>query len=181
MHGISDKELVRRCIDGDRHAHKLLFDSYAGKMMTVCRRYAGKSIAAEDLLQEGFIRIFKNLHQFEFKGSLEGWIRRIMVHSSLKYITKKIHRIDHSELMENENVSVSASAFSALSAQDLMKLIQSLPAGYKTVFNLYALEGFTHAEIAEKLGIQTSTSRSQLVKARKLLQKKLEIIQKKVG
>lgn len=181
MHGISDKELVRRCLEGDRIAHKLFFSSYAGKMKTVCRRYAGKSVEADDLLQEGFIRVFKNLHQFQFKGSLEGWIRRIMVHSSIKYITKKGNREDFSELPEYEMSSYDESALSALSAKELLAVIETLPDGYRMVFNMYAIEGYSHAEIAEKLGIKSSTSRSQLVKARVYLQKRLEKIQKKVG
>ncbi len=181
MHGLTDKELIERCIKGDRLAHQLLFESYAGKMMTVCKRYSNSKNEAEDLLQEGFIRVFKNLNQFQFKGSLEGWIRRIMVHSSIKYITKKVNRIEFSEQNELEDIVVQENIFSSLSAEDLLKMIDSLPKGYKTIFNMYALEGFSHSEIAEELGIKTSTSRSQLVKARKYLIKRLNNIQKKVG
>ncbi len=181
MHGLSEKELIKLCLSNDRKAQQQLFDRFSSKMLTVCRRYAGKMIQAEDLLQEGFIRVYKNLHQFNFQGSLEGWIRRIMVHSCIKYVTKKINKTEFVELSNEASISVKAEAFSNLSAEDLMQLISQLPIGYRTVFNLYAIEGYSHAEIADLLNIKTSTSRSQLVKARKMLQVNLIKLQKLVG
>ncbi len=181
MHGLSEKELIKQCLAKDHFAQKQLFDRFSMKMLSVCKRYTGKMIEAEDLLQEGFIRVFKNLHQFKFQGSLEGWIRRIIVHSCIKYVTKKINRQELVEFtQENEQVE-KALAFSNLSAEDLLKLIQALPIGYRTVFNMYAIEGYSHTEIADLLGIKASTSRSQLVKARKMLQNNLAKLQKLVG
>lgn len=152
----------------------------AGKMFTVCLRYANNHSEAEDIMQEGFIRVFNNLHQFKFEGSFEGWVRRVFVNCALKYVQKK--RIHFSELKEYDSsgVSIEPYAFNHLSEEDLLKMINNLPTGYKIVFNLNVIEGYSHDEIASMLGIQASTSRSQLVKARKLLQQQI-IEQQKIA
>ncbi len=146
--------------------------------MTVCLRYANDQMEAEDMLQEGFVRIFNNIHQFKFEGSFEGWMRRIVVNVALKHLQKK--RIQFSEIKENsqDTPSLNASVFSHLGEEFLLKLISELPTGYRIVFNMNAIEGYSHEEIAEQLNIQSSTSRSQLVKARKLLQQKILDMQK---
>jgi len=131
--------------------------------MTVCRRYARHDMEAEDWLQETFVKIFTNLKKFKHKGSFEGWVRTIAVHTCLKNCKK--------------SKSVEPDAISALGEEELLKLIQDLPEGYRTAFNM-SLDGFSHKEIAQKLGIRESTSRSQLVKARSLLKQKIEALKK---
>jgi RNA polymerase sigma-70 factor (ECF subfamily) len=156
----------------------MLFEQYAGKFMTVCQRYANDTMEAEDMLQEGFVRIFNNIQQFKFEGSFEGWMRRIVVNVALKHLQKK--KIQFAEIKENnsDTPSLQAYAYSHLGEEELMKLINQLPAGYRIVFNLTVIEGYSHEEIAKLLNIQASTSRSQLVKARKMLQQQILQLQK---
>ena len=147
-------------------------------MYYVCLRYASDQVEAQDMLQEGFIRLFGNLDSFKGKGSFEGWTRRIFVHTAIKYYHRmRKHNgnvpIDHAYAHE-----VSATALSELGEKELLRLVQNLPDGYRIVFNMYAIEGLSHKEIAENLGIKESTSRSQLVKARKMLQNQVADLQK---
>lgn len=146
--------------------------------MTVCLRYAVDTMEAEDFLQEGFVRIFNNLHQFKFEGSFEGWMRRIVVNVCLKKLQKK--KIIFNEISEEYSTMpiVEAAAYTHLGENDLLKLINNLPEGYRIVFNLNVIEGYSHEEIAKMLQIQPSTSRSQLVKARKMLQQQILELQK---
>jgi len=146
--------------------------------MLVCQRYARDYMEAEDMLQEGFVRIFRNIHQFKFEGSFEGWMRRIVVNVALKHLQKK--QLHYVEVKEEvcQSQTVESYVYSSLGEDDLLKLIQQLPDGYRAVFNLNVIEGYSHDEIAEMLGIQASTSRSQLVKARKMLQTQIEALQK---
>lgn len=156
----------------------MLFEQYAGKMMTVCLRYCKTRMEAEDILQDSFLLIFKYIHQFKFEGSFEGWIRRIVVNTALKSLSKK--RINFSEMSDyTEDVAIiEPYAYSNLGQDVILKLISQLPEGYRLVFNLNAIEGFSHEEIGKMLEIQPSTSRSQLVKARKILQNKIMNMQK---
>lgn len=142
--------------------------------MTVCRRYARDQKEAEDILQESFIKVFANLHQYRFEGPLEGWIRRIVIHTALRLLENK--RIRFSDLSEKEGAtpSVEAEALTRLNTEELLRLIGALPDGYRIVFNLYVLEGYDHIEIASMLNISTATSRSQLLKARRLLRTQIE-------
>ena len=174
----SEQEIIRECIRGNAKYQKMLFEKYSGKFMTICNRYATDQMEAEDMLQEGFIRIFKNLHQFKFEGSFEGWIRRIIVNACLKIIkSKKISlSIDDDSKVQIPDTNVSVS--SQLSEEELLKLIKNLPTGYRIIFNLHAIEGYNHDEIGEMLNIKASTSRSQLVKARKMLQQQIINMQK---
>lgn len=146
--------------------------------MTVCRRYACDQAEAEDMLQESFIKVFTNIGQFRFQGSLEGWIRRIVVHTALRTLQKK--KIRFTEIDEDLDLaqSVNADGLAGLSVEELLKLIGNLPDGYRLVFNLYVLEGYDHNEIAGMLDISPTTSRSQLSKARKLLQTQVENLTK---
>lgn len=139
-------------------------------MLAVCRRYTRHHMEAEDILQDAFIKVFKHLEKFEQRGSFEGWIRRIVVNTALKNIDKKSFTNEQIGGEENHDPGAVPSVYGSLGAEDLMQLIARLPEGYRVVFNLYAIEGFSHKEIAEVLGIGESTSRSQLVKARKMLQ-----------
>lgn len=156
----------------------MLFEHYAGRMMTVCRRYASDSTEAEDMLQESFIRVFNNISQYRFEGSLEGWIRRIVIHTALRILQKK--KIRFAEINEELDIeqSLGVDGISSLSAEELLKLISGLPDGYRVVFNLYVLEGYDHNEIAAMLEINAATSRSQLSKARKVLQTQIENLTK---
>lgn len=153
---------------------------YAGKMLAVCKRYARHSAEAEDIFQEGFIKVFTKLESFNGEGSFEGWIRRIMVNTALKSVSKKSFQNESIGIEDFQQYDSGAAPeiIAKLSADDLLKLVDDLPEGYKIVFNLYAIEGFSHKEIADTLNIQVSTSRSQLVKARRMLQQKIEDLQK---
>ncbi len=141
--------------------------------MAVCLRYAQDQMEAEDMLQDGFIRVFSNMHQFKFEGSFEGWIRRVIVNAALKRLQKR--KLHFQEITDrNEDAPrMEPYVYNHLGEAELMQLIQQLPDGYRTVFNLNVIEGYSHEEIADMLGIQAGTSRSQLVKARKMLQQQI--------
>jgi RNA polymerase sigma factor (sigma-70 family) len=173
VNGRTEKELLKACLRNDRSAQKEIFQMYSGKMMAICQRYAKHRQDAEDIFQEGFVKVFTHLQEFEYAGSFEGWVRRIMIHTAIRYNRKKY--ISHEELGLDHIVEDSSmpEVFSTLSETELIKLISSLPDGYRMVFNLYAIEGFSHKEVGEMLGIEESTSRSQLAKARKILQEKV--------
>lgn len=170
---MTEKELIEGCIREDKSCEKALFLQYAGKMLTVCRRYARHQAEAEDMLQDAFIKIFANLKKFGFQGSFEGWIRRIVVNTALKNIKKSSFKNEQIGVETLPESSTEPLILAKLNEEVLLDLIKELPDGYRFVFNLYAIEGFSHQEIAEKLGIEASTSRSQLVKARKFLQNKI--------
>lgn len=175
---MTERELIIGCLKGDPPSQEALFRRYAGKMMTVSRRYARHHMEAEDILQDAFVKVFKNMNKFQGKGSFEGWIRRIVVNTALKNYQKLSYQ---KEDIGTENVvekSEDPKVYSNLGAEDLLKLVSELPEGYKIVFNLYAIEGYSHKEISELLEIKESTSRSQLVKARKMLQAKIANLQK---
>jgi RNA polymerase sigma-70 factor (ECF subfamily) len=168
--GITDEVLIQKCLDGNEHYCRMLFERFYGKMLNVCKRYAKNQDEAKDMVQEGFIRMFKHLKSFNFSGSLEGWIRRVMVTTAINYI-KKYHRemVEFKESNLNGTV-VNAVAEDKLDAESLLALIQRLSPVYKAVFNLHAIEGYSHQEIAVMLDISESTSRSNLAKARQKLQ-----------
>ena len=163
-------ELIEGCKAGERRCQHKLYNLLAKKMYGVCLRYAKDSIEAEDILQDGFIKVFTKMDQFSFSGSFEGWVRRIMVNTALEYYRRssKMHSVG--EIEEAKDEIASEEIMGNINAQDLIKLIQSLPVGYKTVFNLYAIEGYSHKEIAGKLEITESTSKSQFSRAKVALQ-----------
>lgn len=174
---LTEYELIKGCIKQDATCQRLLFEQMSGKMLSVCLRYANDAMEAEDMLQDGFIRVFNNIHQFKFEGSFEGWVRRVIVNCALKQLQKK--RIHFLEVTDNsQHLKIESYAFSNLNEDELMKLISQLPDGYRIVFNLNIIEGYSHEEIAKMLNIQASTSRSQLVKARKMLQHQILELQK---
>jgi RNA polymerase sigma factor (sigma-70 family) len=167
-----ERELIQACKRRDRKAQESVFNRFAGKMMAVCKRYLGSGPLAEDVLMEGFMKVFTKIDLFQEQGSFEGWVRRIMINEALMALRKegkmKFQNTDFGiEISQAEDVFVN------LHVEELNKMIENLPLGYKTVFNLYAIEGYTHPEIAEMLGIQEGTSKSQLSRARTLLQQKL--------
>lgn len=175
---MKESELIAGCLKEDAYYQRELFRRYAGKMLTVCLRYARHRMEAEDMLQEGFIRVFDNLHSFEQRGSLEGWIRRVVVNVALKSIGKLSFQREDLGIEGLPDSTTPPSVFSDLSEQELLKIIAKLPDGYRFVFNLHAIEGYSHREIADMLGIEESTSRSQLTKARVWLQNQIEKSQK---
>lgn len=170
----TDEQLVKRCIQGKRSAQQSLYNRYADTMMAVCLRYVGQPFDAEDVLVTGFMKVFDKIEQYNGEGSLEGWIRKVMVNESLMFLRKK-NRLPCSENLEEEASSVGVQLEeSQLHADELMELLKELPDGYRTVFSLYAIEGYNHQEIAKQLGISVGTSKSQLSKARQLLKKWVE-------
>ncbi len=162
----------------DRKCQQEVFRRYASKMMGVCLRYARHQMEAEDLLQDAFIKVYNNISKFEYKGSFEGWIRRIVVNTALKNYSKKSFTYEQIGVEEQPENAAPPEVYAHLHEEELLKLVAALPDGYRVVFNLYAIEGYSHKEISEMLGCQESTSRSQLVKARKLLQAQILKLQK---
>jgi RNA polymerase sigma factor (sigma-70 family) len=171
-------QLIRGCINQDARCQRMLFDRYAGKMMAVCLRYANDAMEAEDMLQDAFIKVYQYIGQFKFEGAFEGWIRRIVVNTAIRHLERK--KMHFKDVDENsyEAPQIGPQAYTHLGEGDLMKLISQLPEGYRMVFNLNAIEGYSHEEIAVMLNIQPGTSRSQLVKARKMLQHQILQMQK---
>lgn len=164
------ERLVKECLRGRPEAQKQLYEHFAEGMLGVCYRYTKSKTDAEDVLQDGFVKVFRNLHQFKFEGELGGWIRRIMVNTALNYLKQnKKYQADLSYMdtslhpVSDENPEV------IMNAKDLAELVRQLPTGYQTIFNLHAVEGFTHVEIGNMLGINEGTSRSQYSRARALL------------
>ncbi len=162
--------IVRQCIDNDPKAQKQLFDILSPKMYAICLRYARHSDEAKDILQEGFIKMFKYLDRFEGKGSFEGWVKRIFINTSIEFYRKAQKEAGNNSLDQAENQPFDAQILSNLKVDDLMRIVQELPTGYRTVFNLFVIEGYGHEEIAKMLGISENTSKSQLFKARQHLQ-----------
>jgi RNA polymerase sigma-70 factor (ECF subfamily) len=171
---MSEKQLIEGCLKGDRKSQKELYDLYSRKMMGVCLRYVGDRETARDLLQDGFVRVFTSLNTYTAAGTLDGWIRTVFVNNALEYLRKRdILRGSTDIESMHEVLEDEETAISKISAGELMELVQSLPDGFKAVFNLCAIEGYSHKEIAEKLHITESTSRSQYVRARKWLQERI--------
>lgn len=175
---MTEYDIIKGCLRNDTHCQRLLFEQFAGKMMTVCLRYANDQMEAEDMLQDGFVRVFSNLHQFKFEGSFEGWVRRVIVNVCLKQLQRRKLVIKDINEQHPESPTIGPYAYTHLGQEDLLKLINQLPEGYRVVFNLNVIEGYSHEEIGNMLGIQPGTSRSQLVKARKMLQNQIIELQK---
>ncbi len=171
---MTEDELIKGCKQEDRHCQRIVFERFAGKMMTVCLRYARHRLEAEDILQDAFVKIYNNIQSFQGNGSFEGWIRRIVVNTALRDIQKSSFKNELIGLENTIEATEEPTAISRLSEQEILKLISSLPDGYRTVFNLYVFEDFSHREIAGQLGIEESTSRSQLTKARQMLQMQMK-------
>ena len=167
-----EAQLVKALRHKDAKVQRQVYDKYASRMLGVCMRYLGDQMTAEDILVEGFLKVFDKIDQYKGEGSFEGWVRRIMVNESLGYLRQRkrlleVPMLDEAQGVPDENARIDQ----ALEAGELMEMIETLPMGYRTVFNLYAIEGYAHAEIAQMLGITESTSKSQLHRARGLLQR----------
>jgi RNA polymerase sigma factor (sigma-70 family) len=171
---IAESDLIKGCIAGDRRMQEALYNRFASKMYAVCLRYANNAEDAQDLLQEGFIKVYRNLQHFRAEGSFEGWIRRVFVNTSIEYFRKKSTRLSMvSEKEESTLEDTDISALENLAQKDIIKIVQELSPGYRTVFNLYVVEGYSHKEIGEMLSISEGTSKSQLARAKSVLQKKI--------
>ena len=170
-----EEELVKGCIKGNRRYQELLYLKFCRKMMGVCYRYSRSKEESEDILQEAFIRVFSRLHQFRFEGSLEGWIRKVVLSTVYDNFRKKNFLIVLSDFYSYEEIPVTSDFMSEVDFEELVNAIKELSPGYRTVFNMYAVEGYTHKEIASILGISTGTSKSQYFNARRILQNKLKI------
>lgn len=171
---MTDEQMVTGCLKRDPIAQKALYEAHARKMMSICMRYAPDREHAQDILQDGFVKVFKKIGNFRGDGPLGGWIARTMVNTALDHIRRN-KPFEHSvDLAGAEQLhATDGHAVSALATEELMALIQALPTGYRTVFNLFAIEGYPHKEIAEMLGISENTSKSQFMKARAYLRKLL--------
>jgi RNA polymerase sigma-70 factor (ECF subfamily) len=163
-----EKELIKLAVENNRHAQHKIYSKFSPKMLGVCRQYIKDLHQAEDIMITAFMKVFTNLKNFKHEGSFEGWIRRIMINECISYIRvqKKVKFIEDENYFEESFNNIE----SQFSVEDIQFLIDNLPDGYKMVFNLYAIEGYKHQEIAEMLGINEGTSKSQLSHARKMLQ-----------
>ncbi|MBL7816135.1 MAG: RNA polymerase sigma factor [Saprospiraceae bacterium] len=177
---MTEFELIERCRQQDAKAQRTLYERYSPKMLGVCRRYISSREDAEDVLVEGMFKVFDNIQAFQSAGSFEGWIRRIIVNEALMFLRKKrlltvdtdvaeLNSLDHATPLSIEH---------ELAAKEILQLLDRLPTGYRTVFNLFVIEGYKHIEIAEMLNISINTSKSQLILAKERMRKELERLEK---
>jgi RNA polymerase sigma-70 factor (ECF subfamily) len=171
-----EHKIIKKCLKGNAHAQRMLYDDHKVKWFMICLRYAQNRAEAEDMLQEGLIMIFKNLKQYDpDKASFSTWSNKVIVNAALQYLRKWKKLNFNRDIEDYEDIlSYKESVFETLGAKELTSLVQQLPDGYRIVFNLYAIEGYKHKEIAEKLSISESTSKTQLLKAKKMLRTQLE-------
>lgn len=168
--------LAKGCLERNARVQKIVFEKYYGLMLSICIRYTSNREDARDVLQEGFVKVFEKVEQYDFKHSFRAWMKRVMVNTAIDRYRKDAKMPMHEDESILTNESVEADAISALSEQEILKCIQRLPDGYRTVFSMYVIEGFNHKEIGEKLGIAEGTSKSQLAKAKALLKRKIEAL-----
>ena len=168
---MTEEALLQGCLQNKATAQKTLYEKYSGKMLAVCYRYAHNREDAEDMLQEGFIKVFSQMHTFENRGALEGWIRRIIVHTCINILKKNKKFNESVDLIHATAMQVREENIpSIIQAKQVVECIRLLPMGYRTVLNLYAIEGFSHREIGTMLDIEESTSRSQYTRAKAMLE-----------
>lgn len=171
---MNELQLIASCRKGERRAQKELYETYSRKMMGVCLRYVNDRETARDILQDGFVKVFAGMDSYTASGSFEGWMRRIFVNCALEYLRKSDVLREATDLDNTaELIHPDSSVISDMSAEELMKLVRELPVGFRTVFNMFAIEGYSHKEIGEMLNITESTSRSQYTRAKQLLQRKI--------
>ncbi|MDR2954936.1 MAG: sigma-70 family RNA polymerase sigma factor [Prevotella sp.] len=175
---MNELQIIAGCKEQKREAQRILYERYARKMYGICLRYSSDQADAQDLLQDGFMKVFAHIGSFQEKGSFEGWLKRIFINLSLENLRKKKSLFQPSDDMQDipdvVDESTEDSRMYKVSEVELLKMVQELPRGYSTVFNLYAIEDYSHKEIAEMLGINEGTSRSQYVRARQMLQEKVK-------
>ncbi len=170
---VTEQEIIDGCREQNRKAQKLLYERHSPVMFGVCMRYVKNRQDAEDVMIEGFFKAMTNIHQYSGQGSFQGWLRRIMVNESLMFL-RKAHNFKMTVEISNIEIKSQVNVQDELQAKDILKLLDKLPTGYRTVFNLYVLEGYKHREIAELLGISINTSKSQLILAKKRMQSLIE-------
>jgi RNA polymerase sigma factor (sigma-70 family) len=166
-----EEELIKGCLRRERAAQQQLYDMYSSRMYAICYRYVRHAMEAEDILVTAFTKIFDRIDQFKAEGSFEGWIRRIIVNEALTYLRRSRTMYLETDLEQADREPDYDKLSDHLEAEDLLKMIKELPAGYRLVFNMYAIDGYSHKEIADQLGISENTSKSQLSRARVYLQK----------
>jgi len=178
-HFESESDIIEGCILGNPRMQRMLYEKFSPKMYALCIRYAGNTDDAQDILQDGFVKVFGNIARFKGTGSFEGWIRRIIVNTAIEHFRKKntLQVID--EHTENQLADDHTNIFNLLEAKELLEIIKSMPAGYRTVFNLYAVEGYTHKEIAAMMNLTEGTSKSQYARAKNWLQERIKKLQLK--
>ncbi len=168
---MTEELLLAGCLKNNPASQEALYYRFSPKMLGVCYRYAKNKEDAEDMLQEGFIRIFTQIHQYRNEGALEGWIRKVIVHTCINILKKNKKFMDSVDIIHASNIQLKEDTIpSIMQAKQVVECIRLLPIGYRTVLNLYAIEGFTHKEIAEMLDIEESTSRSQYTRAKAMLE-----------
>ena len=176
---VSEDRIIEGCKKGNHHSYSMLYKKYAAKMLGVCFRYSKTKDEAEDVLQEGFIKVFKNIKSYKGVGSFEGWLRRIMVNTAINNYKTNSKYYYHEDIDKDYDIELQSDEQLPFELEEntnkmqVMKLIQELPTGYQMVFNLYVIEGLTHKEIAEELEVSVNTSKSQLSKARKWLRERI--------
>jgi len=168
-----EKDMIDGCINGKRSAQKMLYERYAPKMLGVCMRYAKDRAEAEDMMQEGFIKVFHNISRFKNEGSFEGWVRRIMVFTAINFFKHRSRKFQEDLDQEDYDAVYHDDIIDKIAAKEIIALVQQLPEGYRMIFNLYAVEGYTHKEIGDMLGIAVGTSKSQYARARTVMQQLL--------
>ena len=178
MQGAMDLDTIQAAIAGQRQAQEALYVHFSPKMFGICLRYASDYHSAEDILQEGFVKVFNNLDRFRGEGSFEGWMKRIFINTSIEFYRKSINKRNTVEIDSVYDQGFDSLALDRLAAKDLIQVIQKLPTGYRTVFNLYGIEGYTHKEIGKMLGISEGTSKSQLARARESIQRMIRDLDK---
>lgn len=170
----SEEDLINRCLNNEARAQEDFYKRFAPKMYGVCMRFAKNQMEADDILQEGFIKVFTNLRSFRGEGSLEGWVRKTIVNTAINLYKKNLKHQKDTDIEQAEVVqNFEQSSLDKISVQELMDIIRDLPTGYRVVFNLNVIEGYSHKEISQLLEISENTSKSQLSRARQALQKKL--------
>ena len=169
------KNIIKGCLAGDRRDQELLYRRHASKLYAVCLQYSGNEEEARDILQEGFIKIFENLENYKHEGSFEGWMRRITVNTALeKYRSRhNLYRVDDIDNIPEPEAEPENQDYAGLDANDLLEIIRELPPKYRIVFNLYAIEGYSHKEIGKMINISEGTSKSNLSRARTILQRRV--------
>jgi len=169
------KNIIKGCLTGNRRDQELLYRRHAAKLYAVCLQYSGNDEEARDILQEGFIKVFENLARYKHEGSFEGWMRRIMVNTALeKYRNRhNLYRVDDIDTIPEQDAEPDNMDYSGLGASDLLGIIRELPPKYRMVFNLYAIEGYSHKEISKMVNISEGTSKSNLSRARAILQRRV--------
>ncbi len=166
-------KLIAGCAKGDRKSQQVIYEKFYTKMMGVCLRYASNKQEAQDLVHDGFLKVFEKISKYNYSGSFEGWIRRIMINTSIDYYrkNKNIFTKDNQDFANIEGEEPEQDVLSQLRTEDIMKAVQSLSPGYRAVFNLYVVEGYSHKEVSDELGISVGTSKSNLAKAKKNLRR----------